>query len=600
MGNVVPISIIAEVASARMPGEGVSEQWVFDVLTTLDVARERVALKRPEFTESWMKDSGFALEGLVQLTGAKSRWFQQQVPLLERGRLVKLCSALQMMTLEDIIEEAAKRSTLLAPEKTELLPGPGRRLGMDAILNVCVAVIVVLNILAMGISVDNSPDHLGWFAFEVVCVLVFVFEVCFKIRVNGRKQYFCGPTGSWNVMDCVVTALSILELSVSLVGILQDMNEDSVGNAVSGMARPIVTMRTFRVVRFVRLAKLLTAPMLRDLSSMLVGFVIGAPALVWVLAFFCFVLYVLALVFRITLGPSPDQDLIYRDGCGLPDDMVDFNHPTCKVHWMYGEEFFGSVATSMFTVFRFMLGDYSTRGGKSMIVALGQGYGLFFKAVFVLFMIIVIFGLFNIITAIFVDSTTMGLKHTDTKRKYAKQFERKFVTSKLRDLLQRVWHLHSARKGGSENFDDVSDFSIEEEEVTQILMDPVVMSTMADLDVDIDHTAGLFDAFSARSEGKVNMLEFVQVIMKLRGEPHKTDIIHCVASIRNLQDKFDQLVLMLTPSLERKSVRLNTGGRTSMDAPLLSEQHVLQSDDAWQHSCGSGVRRTRTSFVRGC
>lgn len=61
-------------------------------------------------------------------------------------------------------------------------------------------------------------------------------------------------------------------------------------------------------------------------------------------------------------------------------------------------------------------GDYSTRGGKSMIIAMSAGYGIVFELVFVSFMIIVIFGLFNIITAIFVDSTTAGLKHNDVKR----------------------------------------------------------------------------------------------------------------------------------------------------------------------------------------
>lgn len=44
-----------------------------------------------------------------------------------------------------------------------------------------------------------------------------------------------------------------------------------------------------------------------------------------------------------------------------------------------------------------------------MIVAFSYGYGGFFETVFVGWMIIVIFGLFNIITAIFVDTTTSGL-----------------------------------------------------------------------------------------------------------------------------------------------------------------------------------------------
>merc|ERR1711972_624883 len=100
--------------------------------------------------------------------------------------------------------------------------------------------------------------------------------------------------------------------------------------------------------------------------------------------------------------------------------------PVCKVSYLYGEEFFGTVRLAMFTTFRFMLGDYSTRGGKSIVVAFSQDYGWKFELVFVAWMIIVIFGLFNIITAIFVDTTVAGLKHNDVKRKYAQQYERMY------------------------------------------------------------------------------------------------------------------------------------------------------------------------------
>merc|ERR1712014_24610 len=105
---------------------------------------------------------------------------------------------------------------------------------------------------------------------------------------------------------------------------------------------------------------------------------------------------------------------------------------------MYGEEFFPDVSTSMFTSFRFMLGDFGTRSGKSLVVILSQGYGQTFNVPFVCSMIVVIFCVFNIITAIFVDSTISGVKHNDVKRKYAQQCEKDFVRGKLQDLLERV------------------------------------------------------------------------------------------------------------------------------------------------------------------
>merc|ERR1719188_1133747 len=117
----------------------------------------------------------------------------------------------------------------------------------------------------------------------------------------------------------------------------------------------------------------------------------------------------------------------------MPDDVSDLNDAKCKIHQMYGQEFFGDVATSMFTAFRWMLGDYGTRGGKSLTVALSQGYGGAFDTLFVFWMIVVTFGVFNIIVAIFVDSTTSGLKTNDARRKYVRQYERNYVKKKLKE-----------------------------------------------------------------------------------------------------------------------------------------------------------------------
>merc|ERR1712190_40703 len=85
-----------------------------------------------------------------------------------------------------------------------------------------------------------------------------------------------------------------------------------------------------------------------------------------------------------------------------------------------------------------MIGDFSTASGKSLSAILSRGYGGPFNAAFVIMMVMIIFGLFNIITAIFVDATTAGLKHNDAKRKYASQHERKFVRTKLHSLIQVV------------------------------------------------------------------------------------------------------------------------------------------------------------------
>merc|ERR1712241_1638215 len=113
------------------------------------------------------------------------------------------------------------------------------------------------------------------------------------------------------------------------------------------------------------------------------------PALFWVFSFFMFFLFSLGTFFRIVFGPGDGQKLTAL--CG-PGDEIDNSSPAeCrqKLHHVYGEEFFGNVPKSMFTTFRWMLGDFSTLSGKSLAVAFSDGYGDVFHISYFVGMIVV-------------------------------------------------------------------------------------------------------------------------------------------------------------------------------------------------------------------
>jgi len=348
-----------------------------------------------------------------------------------------LRAALGTPTVEEIITEASRSGT--ADNSMSTYTKPPSRKDPEKRLNTLVSVVVFLNMVSMCISVDNNPDHVGWLVFEVCCVAIFITEVVVKLRRWGARAFFCGASAAWNIADTIITTIAIMEVMLSIVEKSSSSLDLADGGNVASAARVAVMLRALRLVRVVRLVRLVSHPMMRDLANMLVGFVIGLPSLLWVLMFFLLILCLLGLTFRILFGPAGEERLV--DTCGSPDDMVVLTDLDCPVHWMYGEEFFSSVPLSMFTVFRFMLGDYSTRGGKSLIVAFSQGYGPKFDMVFVAWMIVVIFGLFNIITAIFVDTTVAGLKHNDVKRKYALQYKRQYVGSKLKQVVHRIQRL---------------------------------------------------------------------------------------------------------------------------------------------------------------
>jgi len=465
----------------------------------------------------------------------------------------EVITGLGIVTVDEVVDEVTRGTTKVntnkPPTKADSLLGRS--------INTVVMMAVVVNLCTMGLSIDRAPDHVGWLFIEAVCVSIYITEAVFKLTILGAKEYFWGEACIWNCMDFFITSVSALELSVTVSAhAFPDLMGGSEEQASSAF-QVAVLLRVLRVARVVRMAKLVRNPMLSDLANMLTGFIIGIPSLSWVLVLFVFILYMVGLIFRLFFGPADGQNLM--SVCGPADDIVDLSNADCPVHWIYGEEFFGTVQKSMFTSFRFMLGDYSTRGGKSIIVAFSQGYGKMFEVVFVSWMIMVIFGLFNIITAIFVDSTISGLKYNDIKRKYAKQYERKYVTSKLSAILERMQDLHNdyilthdptscspCLQDPWMKVWDTTRICFDKDEFVFIMGDGAVKELFQDIDIDMANPLGLFDTFDPTGDGKVTVPEMIGAIMLLRGEPEKKDIISGWLAIKALHEKFDKLTKLVT------------------------------------------------------
>jgi len=472
---------------------------------------------------------------MVFLIGLEAR-----LPHEHRELVMKVVATLREETIDEIVFAATHNVGHVkpAPKKGELYL---------KIVNAIVCLTVCLDMSTMAISADYSPEGIGWLIVETLYCLVFVWEVATKMRLAGARSYLCGPAANWNLCDLAITVISVLEVMMNYAGRLLESSHDA---GLAKVARVAVMLRGLRLIRVVRLVKLVTNPLLKDLANMLVGLVIGIPSLLWVMIFFVLILFMIGLTFRFMFGPDPGQNLISI--CGRPDDITDFSDPVCKVAWMYGEEFFGTLPAAMFTTFRFMLGDYSTRAGKSLVVALEQDYGMKFQLLFVVWMILAIFGLFNIITAIFVDTTVAGLKHNDVKRKYMKQYERRYVATKLRDLLARAKEIlaeggglvrHHSFKNASHGdaVDNLGMIEMSEDDFVALMRDDTVKQLMADLDIEIFNASGIFFTFDGDGSGLLSLQELAMGVMKLRGDLQKSDMIASWMASRSLHDKFDAL-----------------------------------------------------------
>jgi len=336
---------------------------------------------------------------------------------------------------------------------------------------------------------------------------------------------------------------------------------------VPGAATATVALRVLRISRVCRLMKLLKSPLLRDLANILVSFWIALPALGSVLFIFLAIVYLVGILFRLIFGPAEGQDLLSE--CPDPDTLDDWEDQVCKIHYLYGEVYFGTVKKSMFTTFLFMLGNFDSAAGRSLAVAFANGYGDIFKCIFCVGMISNFFGLFNIITAVFVDSTISGLKHNEFKRKYARQYERAFVQGKLTTLVDRIQHVtcsHDAPRARDRVMMDIktskasqADVELTEEDFMRVIEDEAVKTLLEDLDVDIMNPTGLFDTFDPEGTGRITITEMVQAILRLRGDPQKTDLIASWVALRSLHQKFDRFQLTF--------LRAHEAQRASLGAP---------------------------------
>eukprot|EP00928_Gymnodinium_smaydae_P022884 TRINITY_DN19084_c0_g1_i2.p1 TRINITY_DN19084_c0_g1~~TRINITY_DN19084_c0_g1_i2.p1 ORF type:complete len:667 (-),score=56.15 TRINITY_DN19084_c0_g1_i2:277-2277(-) len=246
---------------------------------------------------------------------------------------------------------------------------------------------ILVSFLSLGISLDRNPDGLPWFLLELSITLIFVVELVTKLLVYSPTVYFLGPDQTWNILDFVLTLMGIADAMLGMATIAADVS-------VEGVGRSVLVLRGLRLARVARLLKLMQTPLLRELVNMISGLVIGAPSLLWVFVMLGTIIYIFAIMLRTFILTYVPMGLSEECGSGDSKDLPLLNatYPCNKLHYIYGDEYCGSVVSCMFTIFRCMTGDCSTAGGRSLTMILSDGFGFRFDFVYTVNLILVIFG----------------------------------------------------------------------------------------------------------------------------------------------------------------------------------------------------------------
>ena len=296
------------------------------------------------------------------------------------------------------------------------------------------------------------------------------------------------------------------------------------------------------------------------------GVFISLRPLFWVLLTLFLVVYFIAVLLRATLDGFREAR-----SCGNLDPLDGMGSEDCPFHLEQGHVYCTDVLGCMFSVFRCILGDCTTQGGESLVLVFSDGFGMGFDLVYAFAMVVVTFGLFNIITAIFVEATLKGLKASDREQKFAKAHQSGWMTQQLArfvklatqdvmsarkrktnqeghsqvmgPLMGRISSLGlSASRPASDEKVLTEELFVTEDEFLRLIRKTEVQQLLCDMDINVEPREGIFSAFVTEEDGSVSMSEIVSGLMRFRGDLNKIDMAIARSELENLQRQVAKVV----------------------------------------------------------
>lgn len=313
---------------------------------------------------------------------------------------------------------------------------------------------------------------------------------------------------------------------------------------------------------------------------MIGGILSGLRTLFWAMILLLFVIFVLGLLTRSTLG----------EWCSV--HLGRAPHRFCdQPHLLkFGSKLFSTLPRACFTAFRCLTEGCSSYDGTPLLVHIYDmswvGTGIVF--VYVVAYLAVTFGLFNLILGVFVESTMESAKHDERKRRRLQGQEHLRVAKKLHRLVVRF-----CNKGGSaprrssivepelmlsgvkarflqfvthakqepqepEVLPIVDmDMAITREMFRQVVSAPEAQELLDELDVNVMDHLSLFDALDADGSGSLDVQELLQGILQLRGTAEKTDAVASVLKLRNLQQSLRVFQVEVIKGINELKTRLH-------------------------------------------
>jgi len=231
-------------------------------------------------------------------------------------------------------------------------------------------VIILLNTVFLGVDLELSVANAlqgeappAWLEYvDRIFMFAFTFELCLKVCLT-RSRFLTGSNWRWNVFDCILVLTSLIEqVTVSL---------------------NLTFLRSLRALRAIWAARMLRSiSIIQHLRMMVAAILSSMISLSWALILLLMLIYLFAIFIMqgVLQSLQDEEELPWRSESAL------LRH-------------YGTLGDSIITLFKAISGGMDWGDVAQPLQELHMGYFL----CFVLFVIVVTFGILNIVTAVFVE-----------------------------------------------------------------------------------------------------------------------------------------------------------------------------------------------------
>ncbi|CAJ1328296.1 unnamed protein product [Effrenium voratum] len=373
------------------------------------------------------------------------------------------------------------------------------------------AAVIVSNCIFLGLDLEYAAQNMvstlpwGFKALDYTYAVLFAIELILKICVHGWSFFYIQDRSLmfWNYLDLTIVTTSVVELIFDIVLIFEeDDGSAERRGAPTNLIRIVRIVRVLRVMRVIKVVKFISG-----LTSLVSSILSTLKSLFWSLVLLLMVIYVFGILFTDTA--ISHILFVEDDESALGDTTLE----ELKRH-------FGSLHLSMHTLFRCVTGGTDWGDMAALLITVDWAWGYLFTG----YIAFSYFAVLNVMTAVFCQRAIESAEQDE------QNIMQRFVDDQARhrSRIEQLFHTFDGiEKDGAITLSEMEHFFDHEE----------VRAMFQSLDLTARDSWTLFKLLDEEGNGDINLPEFMDGCMRLRGPAKALDIACVMDESRRIKRK---------------------------------------------------------------